>query len=113
MFKIFKITKVNPSDNEDAVAPENKIKSAHFHKLDLSEIKLALRTDLTVGLNAKVAKIILDETGKNEIMTSNSAFLNKLFQNFFGGFMALLWGAIILSKFPRIMITFINGYCLY
>ena len=96
MLKLFKRAKINPSDVEKG--GERQVAGNIFHKMDLSEIKLALRTDLTTGLNEKVANILLDENGRNEIVTSNSAIVYKMIQNFFGGFMALLWGAIILSK---------------
>ena len=106
MFKKFSRAKIQPSEEENGALGDKSIKNCHYHKLDLNETKLAFRTDLTTGLNAKVAKIILDESGRNEILTSNSAIVYKMIQNFFGGFMALLWGAIILSKIYKYPLSF-------
>lgn len=95
MFSCFR--KIYPKSESDKL-PERGVEQNYYHKLTLNELQTAFRTDLVNGLNSKMAKLLQDELGKNVINTSDSAIVLKMFQNFFGGFMALLWGAFILSK---------------
>ena len=93
MLKYF--NKVYPG-KENAL-PKNSINDFCYHKMELTELKEAFNTDFVSGLGSKLVKIIQDETGKNSINSSNSAIWTKMMQNFFGGFLALLWFAFVLS----------------